>query len=75
MVTYLATEQASNINGRVFRAYGGLFTLFSNPEMMKHIYKQGRWTLDELMQLMPMTLAKDLVNPAPPATPESSKKV
>ncbi len=69
LVTYLATEQAANINGRVFYAHGGHYALFSNPEMAKNIFKQGRWTLDELMGVVPMTLAQGLVNPAPPAPP------
>ena len=73
LVTYLATEQAANINGRVFYASGGQLSLFSNPEMIKNIYKQGRWTLDELMGLMPRTLAAGLINPAPPAPPEPPK--
>jgi len=73
LVTYLATEQAANINGRVFYASGGQLSLFSNPEMVKNIYKQGRWTLDELMGLMPRTLAQGLMNPAPPAPPEPTK--
>ncbi|MDD5190870.1 MAG: SDR family oxidoreductase [Dehalococcoidales bacterium] len=72
MVAYLATEQAANINGRVFYAAGGQYALFSNPEMVRNIFKQGRWTLDELMGLMPRTLAAGLVNPAP-AVPEAPK--
>jgi len=73
MVAYLATEQAANINGRVFYAAGGQYSLFSNPEMVRNIFKQGRWTLDELMGIMPRTLAAGLVNPAPPAPPEPPK--
>ena len=36
------------------------------PVPVKSIHKQGRWTLDELEETMPATLALGLVNPAPP---------
>ncbi|MDD5288543.1 MAG: SDR family oxidoreductase [Dehalococcoidales bacterium] len=74
IVTYLCTEQASHINGRVFYARGNEYSLFSNPDIAKMIHKkEGLWTLDELMEVMPGTLAKDLVNPAPPQKPEEKK--
>lgn len=73
IVAYLSTEQASNINGRVFWASGGNLALVSNPFMEKTIYKNGTWTLDELINLMPKTLAKDIVNPAPAQKPEEKK--
>ncbi|MDP2920189.1 MAG: SDR family oxidoreductase [Dehalococcoidia bacterium] len=73
LVCYLATEQAANINGRIFYASGGNFSLFSNPEPIRTLYKDGRWTMDELMRLMPRTLASGLINPAPPQAPEPPK--
>jgi NAD(P)-dependent dehydrogenase (short-subunit alcohol dehydrogenase family) len=73
IVAYLATDQAAHINGRVFYASGGNLSLFSNPEPMRTLYKDGRWTLDELMRLMPRSLAQGLVNPAPPAQTEEKK--
>jgi len=33
---------------------------------MRTIYKEGRWTVDELMRIVPQTLTKGLVNPSPP---------
>jgi hypothetical protein len=38
----------------------------SLPRPEKTIYKEGRWTLDELDEIVPVTLAEGLVNPAPP---------
>jgi hypothetical protein len=73
LACYLATEQAANINGRIFYASGGNFSLFSNPEPIRTLYKDGRWTMDELMRLMPRTLASGLINPAPPQAPEPPK--
>lgn len=71
MVCYLATEQAGSVNGRIFYASGGQISLFSNPEMVRSIFKEGRWTLDELMRLIPGSITQGLVNPAPaqPAEP------
>ena len=35
------------------------------PRAVKTIWKQGRWTLDELDEYVPLTLTEGLVNPAP----------
>ena len=66
IVVYLCTDAAVGINGYAFGAAGGTISLYANPVPMKTIHKEGRWTLDELLQIMPSTLARDLVNPAPP---------
>ena len=65
-VAYLATDEAANINGYVFGVSGGRVTLFSIPQEIRGIYKDGSWTVDELVELVPSTLALELVNPAPP---------
>jgi hypothetical protein len=66
-VVYLATDEAANINGQIIGVIGGRVFLYSHPTEIKTIYKEGRWTVDELAHLIPSTLAADLVNPAPPA--------
>ena len=66
IVVFLATDAAANINGCVFGAKGGQIALISHPAPVKSIFKEGRWTLDELLNIVPDTLAADLVNPAPP---------
>ncbi|MDO9334289.1 MAG: SDR family oxidoreductase [Dehalococcoidales bacterium] len=73
LVCYLATEQASGVNGRIFFASGGNISLYSNPEPIRSLYKIGRWTLDELMTLAPRSLTQGLVNPAP-AQPAGEEK-
>ena len=60
IVCYLATDQAENINGRVFGATRGRIALYSEPQEIRGIYKDGIWTLEELMKLMPRTLARGL---------------
>jgi len=66
MAVFLATDAAADINGCVFFVGGGQISLFPEPKPIKTIYKEGRWTLDELLELVPKTLASDLVNPSPP---------
>ena len=65
LLAYLASDEAKDINGQVFLAYGGTISLFSEPKPIKTIFKNGRWTVDELSAIMPEKIAADLVNPAP----------
>lgn len=66
MVAFLASDFASAVNGQIFLCAGTSYSLLSLPRAEKTIYKEGRWTLDELDELVPQTLAAGLVNPAPP---------
>ncbi len=67
MVVFLASDYAANVNGQFFLCAGGAVSLVSQPRPIKTIYTpEGRWTLDELDELVPLTLAEGLVNPAPP---------
>jgi NAD(P)-dependent dehydrogenase (short-subunit alcohol dehydrogenase family) len=60
IVLYLATDQAENVNGRVFGASRGRVALYSEPKAEVGIYKQGVWTLEELIKLFPRTLGRGL---------------
>jgi len=66
-VVYLATDEAAGINGCVFFVAGGEIALYPEPTPLRALYKQGNWTLEELIEAVPRTLAAGLVNPAPPA--------
>ena len=71
MVVYLASDQAGNINGQVVRAMGGIISIYNEPLEMKTIYKrEGMWTLQELEELIPKSIAEGLVNPAPAQPPK-----
>ncbi len=65
-VVYLCTEAAGNITGQVIGTRGWAMSLYSPRHVTKSIHKNGRWTLDELDRLVPISLASELVNPAPP---------
>ncbi len=60
IVLYLATDQAANVSGRVFGASRGRVALYSEPQEEAGIYKDGIWTLEELMQLFTRTLGREL---------------
>ncbi len=66
MVAYLACDAAANVNGQFFLVLGGQIALLSQPRPVRALYKEGRWTLDELDEMVPTTLAEGLANPAPP---------
>lgn len=70
-VVFLATDEAAGINGRTFLLTAGQVSLYSEPVAEKTIYKDIMWTLDELLTVVPGTLAADLVNPAPPQPPKA----
>ena len=74
IVVFLATDAAANINGCIFGSRGGTIDLYPHLVPIKSIFKQGRWTLDELLRIIPTTLAVGLVNPAPPTPPEPPKE-
>jgi NAD(P)-dependent dehydrogenase (short-subunit alcohol dehydrogenase family) len=61
IILYLSTQQAENINGFVFGASKGRVALYSNPTEIKGLYKEGVWTLGELINRMPSSLAQGLI--------------
>jgi NAD(P)-dependent dehydrogenase (short-subunit alcohol dehydrogenase family) len=66
-VTWLASDEAGNVNGYDFAVQGGHIALYSQPVEVKSIDKVGGWTVAELRRVAPLTLAAGLANPSPPA--------
>jgi NAD(P)-dependent dehydrogenase (short-subunit alcohol dehydrogenase family) len=66
---YLGSEVAGNITGQVIGTSGWPMTLYAPRHVIRSIHKPGRWTLDELDDLMPISLNANLVNPVPEQTP------
>ena len=62
---YLCTEAGGAITGQVIGTSGWPMTLYSPRHVIKSIHKNGRWSLDELDDLIPVSLAAGLVNPVP----------
>jgi NAD(P)-dependent dehydrogenase (short-subunit alcohol dehydrogenase family) len=69
MVTWLASDEAAHVNGHVFHLTEGLVSLMNNPEPVKTIHKEGRWTVEELAKVFPATIGLELFNPAPVQSP------
>ncbi len=67
MVTYLATEEAWNVNGKVFYVSGGAISLAYEEEMGRIITRDGKWTVEELAAVLPRGLLEGVANPSPPA--------
>ena len=68
-IVYLCTEAGGSITGQVIGTSGWTMSLYSPRRPTKSIHRDGRWTLDELERLVPISLAAGLVNPAPPEPP------
>ena len=66
LIVWLASDASANVNGRTFFVQTGRISLFSEPVQERTIMKNGGFTIDELFDSMPGTLAAGLVNPAPP---------
>ncbi len=58
MVVYLATDEAGDINGRTFSVGGSEIGIFREREVSCSIYKDGTWTLDELIKIVPKSLTR-----------------
>ena len=69
-VVYLCTEAADGITGQVIGTSGWALSLYSPRHVIKSIHKNGKWTLDELDDLIPISLAEGLINPVPLDTPK-----
>ena len=66
LIIYLSTDEASDINGQVFRIDGNRVAVFSTPSENNSIRKEaGLWTLEELKELVPKTVLRGYKNPAP----------
>ncbi|MEX2229906.1 MAG: SDR family NAD(P)-dependent oxidoreductase [Dehalococcoidia bacterium] len=64
LAIYLASEGSGEINGQLFGVRGGDVLLYSQPTIDRQILSFGRrFTLDELDEQMPRTLALDATRP------------
>ena len=70
-VVYVCTDAAEGITGQVFGTHGWALSLYSPRHVAKSIHKEGQWTLEELDEIMPISLTNGLINPVPP---ESTNK-
>jgi 3-oxoacyl-[acyl-carrier protein] reductase len=70
LVVYLASEKADNVNGCVFEVWHGHVGIYMDPPPVEQVlWKEGRWTPEELVETMPSTLTKDKVHDLPAIFP------
>ncbi len=69
LIVYLASNKASDINGQVFHAEAGKIGLYSEPQLIRVIYKhyenEGLFNYGELETFIPRMLSGIYSNPAP----------
>ena len=68
IVTYLCSDEAANVSGRVIGASGWQVTLYRDMDMERQIFSDGPWDLDDLWdraknQLTPHLTLPDFNNP------------
>ena len=70
LVTYLATDKADNINGCVFEVWHGHIGVFNDPPPLEGVlWKDGRFTPEELVDTMPATITRNKVHDLPAIFP------
>jgi len=69
LITYLASDEAANVNGRDFMIRGGEVGLYTVPTVEARAFSTGAiWTTDEMFTAFPRTLGPLLTNEfGPPA--------
>lgn len=62
LVVYLASPQASNINGCIFDVFHNYIAIYDDPPRLRRtmVKREGRWLPEELVELVPNTLALGL---------------
>ncbi len=66
LVVYLASEKADNVNGCVFEVWHGHVGIYTEPVTVEQVlWKNGRFTPEELAETMPGTLTRDKVGELP----------
>ena len=70
LVVYLASEKADNVNGCVFEVWHGHIGIYNDPPPIEQVlWKDGRFTPEELAEIMPNTLTRKKIRELPPFFP------
>ncbi|OGN94528.1 MAG: hypothetical protein A2Y89_07600 [Chloroflexi bacterium RBG_13_51_18] len=70
LVVYLASEKASNVNGCVFEVWHGHIGIYVDPPPIEQVlWKDGLWTVEELVETMPSTLTRNKTHDLPAIFP------
>jgi NAD(P)-dependent dehydrogenase (short-subunit alcohol dehydrogenase family) len=56
MVVYLLSDQARDVTGQVYSVAGGKIAVWNQPVEARAMYKDGRWSPEEIAQKLPTTV-------------------
>ncbi len=73
-VVYLCTEAGANISGQVIGTSGWQASRYSPRRVIRSIAKPGRWTVEELEEVIPGALTAGIPNPAPATQPQGQSQ-
>ena len=59
MVVYLLSDQAKEVTGQVYSVVGGKIAVWDQPEEVRAMYKDGRWTPEEIAETLPGTVGTE----------------
>ncbi len=63
LAVYLCTKEAGSINGQIFYSYGNTYSWCKPLEISRQIFKENsRWTVEELIEVMPRSLTQGIEN-------------
>ncbi|MBI2858317.1 MAG: SDR family oxidoreductase, partial [Chloroflexi bacterium] len=71
IVVFLASDQAENVNGCIFKVFMGQVGIYRDPPYIEgRLFKNENWTPEELVELLPKTLTAGKVRELPWASPD-----
>jgi hypothetical protein len=53
MVVYLLSDKARQVTGQVYTVSGGKIAVWNQPTELRAMFKEGRWTPEEIEQRLP----------------------
>jgi len=59
MVVYLLGDKAKHITGQIYTAVGGKIAVWNQPEEVRAMYKDGRWTPEEIAASLDATVGQE----------------
>ena len=59
MVTYLLSDLATHITGQIYTVVGGKIAVWNQPHEVRAMYKEGRWTPEEIARRLDATIGQE----------------
>ena len=59
MVVYLLSDRARHITGQIYTAVGGKIAVWNQPREVRAMYKDGRWTPEEIEARLGSTVGQE----------------